>query len=166
MPAYKAKLSEQSLSELLKNVCDYQQKVETAPQKLLDSLVTSGVDEIEQHIHGIQDKDGNDLATAGMVVFGNHAQVFMHGEQAAYLEYGTGEVGAMSPHPQANKAGWDYASGTKIRTTKDGRKMWRYRQKGSEKWKYTQGIPAGRVVLRTGISLRNAVVPTAREVFK
>lgn len=166
MPVYKVKLSEQSLSDLLNNVRAYQRKIEAAPQKLLDSLVTSGAADIEKNIHGIQNKDGNDLAIAGTVVFGNRAQVFMRGEQAAYLEYGTGEVGAMSPHPQANKAGWDYASGTKIQTTKDGRKMWRYRQKGTDKWKYTQGIPAGRVVLRTGITLRNAVVPTVKEMLK
>lgn len=166
MPVYKAELSAESLSTLIENVRAYQRKAETAPGILLDSLVTSGAAELEQNIHGIQDKDGNDLATVGSTVFGNKAVLYMHGEQAAYLEYGTGEIGAVSPHPQAAKAGWNYASGTKIQTTKDGRKMWRYRQKGTDKWKYTQGIPAGRVVLRTGVSLRNGVAYAAKEVLK
>lgn len=166
MPVYKAELSVESLSTLIENVRAYQRKAEAAPGILLDSLVTSGAAELEQNIHGIQDKDGNDLATVGSAAFGNNAVIYMHGEQAAYLEYGTGEVGAASPHPQAAKAGWNYASGTKIQTTKDGRKMWRYRQKGTDNWKYTQGIPAGRVVLRTGISLRNAVANIAGEVLK
>lgn len=166
MPVYKAELSVESLDALIENVRAYQRKAEAAPQRLLDSLVTSGAAELEQNIHTIQDKDGNDLATVGSAAFGNNAVLYMHGEQAAYLEYGTGEVGAASPHPQAAKAGWNYASGTKIQPTKDGRKMWRYRQKGTDKWKYTQGIPAGRVVLRTGISLRNAVANIAGEVLK
>lgn len=166
MPVYKAELSEKSLSELLDSVCAYQQKVEAAPAKVLDSLVTNGAAEIEQNIHSIQDKDGNDLATAGSVVFGNHAQVFMHGEQAAYLEYGTGEVGAAAPHPKAGEAGWNYAGGRTVRTTKDGRKMWRYRQKGTDKWKYTQGLPASRVVLKTGITLRDSVASIAKEALK
>ncbi len=166
MPVYKAELSAESLSSLIENVRVYQRKAEAAPQKLLDMLVTSGAAALENNIHGIQDKDGNDLAAVGTASFGNHAILYMHGEQAAYLEYGTGEIGAVSPHPQSAKAGWNYASGTKIQTTKDGRKMWRYRQKGTDKWKYTQGIPAGRVVLRTGGSLRNGVVDAAKEVLK
>lgn len=166
MPIYKAELSTESLTSLIENVRAYQQKAEGASQKILDSLVTSGAAELEQNIHTIQDKDGNDLAAVGSAVFGNNAILYMHGEQAAYLEYGTGEIGAAPPHPQAAKAGWNYASGTKIQTTKDGRKMWRYRQKGTNKWKYTQGIPAGRVVLRTGIFLRSAAANIAGEVLK
>lgn len=43
----------------------------------------------------------------GEIIFG----VAHH--QAVYLEYGTGFVGANSPHPTPHRAGWAYASGEK-----------------------------------------------------
>lgn len=45
---------------------------------------------------------------------------------ALFVEYGTGVVGASSPHPEAGEKGWSYAVGSKIFTTKDGRVGWIY----------------------------------------
>ena len=166
MPILKAELSAESLAALIRDVRAYKQTVRAAPKRIIDSLVTHGVAQIEANIHDIQDKDGNDLATAGHTAFGENAAVFLQGEQAAFLEYGTGEGGAASPHPQASAAGWDYASGETIRTTKDGRRMWRYRQKGTGRFRTTFGIPAGRVVLKTAATLRDATARAAKEALQ
>lgn len=60
---------------------------------------------------------------------------------ALFVEYGTGVVGASSPHPEAGEAGWNYASGETIFTTKDGRVGWIY-PKGDGTFRFTEGQKA------------------------
>ena len=48
----------------------------------------------------------------------------------------------------------------------DGRRMWRYRQKGTGRFRTTFGIPAGRVVLKTAATLRDATARAAKEALQ
>ena len=57
---------------------------------------------------------------------------------ALFVEYGTGVVGAGSPHPEAGEAGWNYAVGEHIITTKDGRVGWFYPTDDGS-WRFTEG---------------------------
>ena len=59
---------------------------------------------------------------------------------ALFVEYGTGVVGAGSPHPEAGDEGWRYAVGEKIFTTKDGRVGWIYPKNGT--YYFTEGQEA------------------------
>lgn len=83
MPKLTANLSAASLDKLLEDLQAYKQKLEEAPQKIVESLAEYGENQIRQNIAGITDKDGNYLAQAGSYVFGDSGQVYMEGDQAA-----------------------------------------------------------------------------------
>lgn len=166
MPTYKANLSVSGLQKLLNQVRGYQKKVEEAPAKIVQSLAQMGEQEIDRNIDGIADKDGNVLATAGSYSFGNTGFAYIQGDQAAYLEYGTGYRGALSPHPGADDAGWDYGSGSTITETSDGRLMWRYRMSGTGQWRFTEGIPAQMPVLNAAQTIRRKIPTVAKEALK
>jgi len=159
MPTYKADLSVSSLDELLRSVNAYKTKLEAAPVKIVSELAEIGQNEIQANINGITDKDGNYLAVAGEFTFGGTGFAFMQGEQAGFLEYGTGVQGQSSPHPQASQAGWNYNSGKTIHV-KTG--SWAYWDPARGRHVWTNGIPAQMPVLRAALAMRRKI----REVAK
>lgn len=162
MPALKANLSVSSLDTLLDNLKAYQQKVEAAPRKIVQGLTDYGKDQIQQNISAIRDKDGNYLATAGSYVFGDGGVAYMEGEQAAFLEYGTGTRGQSSPHPQADEAGWQYNKGPTISSTGD----WSYWDPVKGQYVHTKGIPAQMPVFKAANAIREKEVEAAKEALK
>lgn len=166
MPTYKSDLSVSGLEKLLADVRAYQRKVEEAPAKIVQSLARLGEQEIDRNIDGITDKDGNVLATAGSYAFGNTGFAYMTGEQAPYLEFGTGFKGQLSPHPGAQEAGWEYGVGPTITQTASGKMMWRYLMSGTGQWKFTEGIPAQLPVLRAAQQIRGKIPDIAKEALK
>lgn len=166
MPTFQADLSVGSLDKLLSDVKDYKAKVETAPAKITEQLAEIGAEAIQQNVAGITDLDGNAPGTVGMQVEGGSAKVFQKGKQIAFLEYGTGEQGAASPHPKYAVAGWHYNSGKNIRQMKNGKMMWHYFDNLKGHWRTTNGIPAQKQVLRTALTMRDNIVPVAKEALK
>lgn len=157
-----ANLSVSSLDALLNDLKTYQKKVEEAPRKIAESLTDYGKEQIAQRIGSIRDKDGNYLATAGSYVFGDGGVAYMEGEQAAYLEYGTGVIGQSSPHPQANEAGWQYNRGPTISSTGD----WSYWDPVKSQYVHTKGIPAQMPVLKAANAIRQKEIEAAKEALK
>ena len=166
MPTFQADLSVSSLDKLLSDVKDYKAKVEAAPAKITERLAESGAEAIQQNIAGITDLDGNAPGTVGTQVSGSTAKAFEKGHQIAFLEYGTGEQGAASPHPKYHVAGWHYGSGKNIRRMKNGKMMWHYFDRLRGHWRTTNGIPAQKQVLRASLTMRDNIVPVAKEALK
>lgn len=166
MPTFTADLSVSSLDKLLSDVKDYKAKVETAPDKITEQLAKIGAEAIQQNVAGITDPDGNAPGTVGMQIEGSSAKVFEKGPQIAFLEYGTGEQGAAKKHPKYAAAGWKYGSGKNIRRMKNGKMMWHYFDNLRGHWRTTNGIPAQKQVLRAAITMRDNIVPVAKEALK
>lgn len=166
MPTFKADLSVDSLDKMLSDVKDYKAKLEAVPAKITERLAEIGAEAIQQNISGITDPDGNAPGTVGMQAEGGSGKVFEQGDQIAYLEYGTGEQGAAASHPMAVKAGWNYGSGKNIRRMKNGKMMWHYFDNLHGHWRTTNGISAQKQVLRAAITMRDNIVPVAKEAFK
>lgn len=166
MPTFRADLSVASLDKLLSDVKDYKAKVEAAPDKITQRLVEIGADAIQQNIAGITDPDGNAPGTVGMQIKGGTGKVFQQGKQIAFLEYGTGEQGAASPHPQAEEAGRDYNVGPHIRKCKNGKMMWNYFDKLRGHWRTTDGIPAQKQVFNAALTMWDRLVEIAKEALK
>lgn len=162
IPTYKANLSAASLDALLDNLKAYQAKVEDAPRKIVESLADYGKEQIAQGINGIRDKDGNYLAAAGSYVFGEGGAAYMEGDQAAYLEYGTGIAGQGSPHPKADEAGWEYNTGPTISRTGD----WSYWDPVKVQYVHTKGIPAQMPVLKAAAAMRRKEAEAGKEALK
>lgn len=166
MPTFQADLSVASLDKLLSNVKDYKAKVEAVPAKITEQLAKIGAEAIQQNVAGITDLDGNAPGTVGTQIDGNSAKVFERGGQVAFLEYGTGEQGAASPHPKAAEAGRKYNVGSHIRKMKNGKMMWHYYDRLRGHWRTTNGIPAQKQVLRAALTMRDNIVPVAKEALK
>lgn len=166
MPTYTADLSVASLDKLLSDVKAYKAKVDAAPAKIVEGLAKIGAEAIQQNVAGITDPDGNAPGTVGMQVEGSSGKVFELGPQSAFLEYGVGEVGKASPHPKAGEAGWQYDVGSKIRKMKNGKRMWHYFDRLRGHWRTTNGIPAQKQVLRASLTMRDNIVPAAKEALK
>lgn len=163
MPTLKANLSAESLQTLLNQLNEYKSRMQAAPKRITESLVDYGEEQIAQGIEGIRDKDGNYLAKAGSYVFGDGGLAYMEGEQAAYLEYGTGVTGLASPHPQAEEAGWQYNTGPTI-NPKTG--DWSYWDPVKGKYVHTKGIPAQMPVLKAAQEMRKKLPELAREALE
>jgi hypothetical protein len=166
MPTYRADLSVASLDKLLSDVKDYQKKIDSAPAKITEQLAEIGAEAITQNISGITNPDGNAPGTVGMQIEGGIAKVFQQGKQIAFLEYGTGEQGAGSPHPVAVKAGWKYGSGKNIRKMKNGKMMWRYYDRLKGHYRITDGIPAQKQVFKAALTMRDSIVEVAKGALK
>lgn len=83
---------------------------------------------------------------------------------ALFVEYGTGVVGAASSHPQAGEMGWNYASGEKIFTTKDGRIGWIYPKKDGG-FQFTEGQEARPFWYESAKELPEYIYTAVKKVF-
>ena len=162
MPTYRADLSVSSLDDLLHDLTAYKQKLQAAPAKIVSELTQIGREEIQNNINSITDVDGNYLATAGEFTFGDTGFAYMEGEQAPFLEYGTGVQGQSSPHPQASKAGWNYNSGKTIHA----KGKWAYWDPVRHQHVWTNGIPAQMPVLRAALTMRRRLREVAKGALK
>lgn len=82
---------------------------------------------------------------------------------ALFVEYGTGVVGAASPHPKAGEMGWTYTTGSKIFTTKDGRVGWIYPKDGT--YHFTEGQEARPFWHESAEELPKYIYDAVRKVF-
>lgn len=76
---------------------------------------------------------------------------------AFYVEFGTGIVGANSPHPDTSIANWKYD------LNQHGDMGWYYFKDGD--WHWTKGMPSRPFMYQTGMDLRTRIENVAREVF-
>jgi len=108
-------------------------------------------------VNGAGIGNGNMLSSihANYVMGANGCEIgqILGADYIIYVEYGTGVVGASDPNPNA-PVGWDYASGEKIITTKDGKIGW-----------YYFNAEIGRVVFTEGMKPRPFMRPAFEEVI-
>lgn len=166
MPTYHASLSTSSLDALLRDLEAYQKQVEAAPAKVVAELVKTGTEDMEANLAAITDRDGNIDVDVEGEQNGSKGRVSLTGPQAAYIEFGTGVTGGSAPHPLAAEAGWDYASGPRIFTTKAGRVGWRYYNREKNRWLFTEGLAPQMPAYNAARKIRAKVVETTKEALK
>ena len=166
MPRFSAELSVTSLDHLIKELQDYQEKIVNVPAKIVQDLTVSAEDYIRQNLQEISNRDGNLQASVGSSVESKLGIAYLNGAQAQYLEFGTGVVGKRLPHPLSKEVGWEYGSGPRVFTTKDGRIGWAYEDSETGKWKFTEGIAPQMPVYMAAQALRDEIVEIAKEALK
>ena len=170
---FKADLSVKGIEQLKKDLQNYQnnilqQKVNVFARRLaekgvdiakanivrLDAIFTG---ELMNSIHA-----RNGGGTNGVAIF----YVVADSEHAAYVEFGTGQVGAEGSYPYPFPPGldWEYNTGTTIFEISPGQYGWFYPSKDG-RWYFTQGMPSRPFMYETSIELMQIVVKTAKEVF-
>jgi len=106
-------------------------------EEVMLSLIPQG--EIDGNISGI--------VTREPIVDGQ--RISYEGEDVAYIEFGTGIVGAESPHPKSSEFEWHYD----------------INQHGWKGWYYTHKL-TGEIAFSVGIPPISPVYDTAREIQK
>lgn len=173
MPKFKTDLSVKGIEKLQKELLNYknntlQQKVELISKRLaekgvdiaranvvrLDAFFTG---ELLNSIHARKVSGGKSTAIFYVVTDSDHA---------AFVEFGTGQMGEETPYPYPLPEGvtWDYNTGKTIFEVSPGQYGWFYEIDGQ--WYFTQGMPSRPFMYETTMELYEMVVQTARDVFK
>ena len=85
---------------------------------------------------------------------------------AAYVEFGTGQLGLEGgyPYPFPEGVDWQYNTGKTIFEISPEQYGWFY-QDANGNWYFTQGMPSRPFMYETSLELMQLVVKTAKEVF-
>lgn len=173
MPKFKADLSVSGIEKLKKEIINYrdntlQQKVNLLAERLADK----GVDIARANVSKLDAIFTGELLSSiqkRQVSSGKGTAVFFvvtDSDHAAFVEFGTGQMGQEMPYPYPLPEGvtWDYNTGKTIFEVSPGQYGWFYQRDGQ--WYFTQGMPSRPFMYETTMELYETVVKTARDVFK
>lgn len=107
-------------------------------------------------------KTENGVQTKNTAIF----YVVADSKHAAFVEFGTGQIGMEAPYPYPFPEGveWNYNTGKTIFEISPGQYGWFYPMPDGT-WRFTQGMPSRPFMYETAIELRGIVEKTAKEVF-
>lgn len=170
---FKTDLSVKGIEQLKKDLLNYkndtlQNKVNLLAQRLAEKGVTIAQNNITtldaiftgELLNSIQVRKGGSVK--GTAIF----YVVVDSHHAAYVEFGTGQLGAEGayPYPLPEGVDWQYNTGKTIFEVSPGQYGWFY--PGSDgQWYFTQGMPSRPFMYETSLELMNLIVKTAKEVF-
>lgn len=137
---------------MLKSVRDFKRWIERKRVELVRRLCERGM-EIAKEIAPVD--SGELLASIQGLAQGIAGQVIASSGHAAYVEFGTGIVGAGSPHPTLP---WAYD------VNNHGTAGWWYPKNGTMRW--TAGQPARAFMYRAARQLAEEAEAIAMEVFR
>lgn len=153
------KLNDKSIRKALKDLREYQKKVEQAGPNITKRLTEQGVSLAQQNASYMNIYDSGELVNGIESSYdGNRGYVFSTAKHSAFCEFGTGVVGQDSPHPDPAN-GWTYD------VNEHGEEgWWYYDRHGNRRW--TKGMPSKPFMYDTARMLRNMVIPMAKEEMK
>lgn len=150
---YKNNILRQKTDLLVKKLADKGVEVARAKITSLNAIFTG---ELISSIHTEYGKSDNETVIFYVVADSSHA---------AFVEFGTGQMGKESPYPYTLPEGveWNYNIGKTIFEISPGEYGWFYKRDG--KWYFTQGMPSRPYMFETALELRELIVSIAKEVF-
>lgn len=170
---FKAILSVDGIEQLKRDFLHYkdnilQQKVELLTRRLAENgveIAKANVTRLDAIFTGellssIKARNGG--GANGTAIF----FIVADSHHAAYVEFGTGQLGMEGSYPYPFPPGvdWEYNTGSTIFEISPGQYGWFYPRDDGQ-WYFTQGMPARPFMYETGLQLMNLVVKTAKEVF-
>lgn len=166
-------LSRKGIADAKKFLFDYKKNVLQQKLRLfVERLAQEGVETAKANIttfdaiftgellNSIHEESG--VSTKDTAIF----YVVADSEHAAFVEFGTGQIGMEGsyPYPFPEGVEWNYNTGKTIFEISPGQYGWFY--PGDDgKWYFTQGMPSRPFMYETSIELRGIVEKTAKEVF-
>ena len=166
MPVYNVPLSVAGIDEVIRELESFQRKLNDAETRIVQSLADDAEASMRERLASVTDPDGNVDASVGSIGSGNEAYVYLTGEQAAFLEFGTGVVGQNSPHTMAGQVGWNYNVGSHIRVFKNGRVGWVYFDRSRRHYRVTSGIEPQNIVLGAASTTKSMIARRVREALR
>ena len=163
-------LDPQSVEKAIKELNDYKKYVETQTVELVKRLITMGVSIARVKLVEYGAYYSGELYDSIQGYYSsstNTGYVRVTSEHAAFIEFGTGPLGAATPHPNGNggykSEGWF--------TKADGKPMdaiygWKpYVLENGDVIYYTEGQPSKPFMYYTAKQLEQEYVRVAKEVF-
>lgn len=166
MPVYDMPLSVAGIDAVIRELESFRDRLNDASERVVRELAHDAENDMSARLSSVADPDGNVDARVQSNVSGNEATVSLTGSQAAFLEFGTGVVGRTSPHEMAGRVGWNYASGAKIRSFKNGRIGWVYFDQSRRHYRVTSGIAAQNIVIGASATTRTMIARRIREALR
>ncbi len=152
---YKTDILPNKLEMLCKRLSE--RGVEFAKSRIttLDAIFTG---ELLNSIH--EERIGGADGTAVFVIVADS-------EHAAYVEFGTGQLGLEGsyPYPFPEGIDWNYNTGKTIFQISPGQYGWFFPMPDGT-WRFTQGMPSRPFMYETWLELKSNVEKVAKEVFK
>ena len=148
-----------NVEEAIRQLEEYEKKVEQNIKDFLKKLLEDGVEIAKATIVELDAVESTELYNSMKYTLykeGNKGIIFTDSIHACYVEFGTGVMGAATPHPTNP---WDYDSNG------HGVDGWYYFDEKQGRIRYTQGMPSRPFMYSTAKELERRAVKTAREVF-
>lgn len=170
MKTIRARLDPQSILEAITELKEYQKEVENKTRRLAQRLTDFGAEIVRIKIVGMGAYYSGALLSGVDGYYSptlNAGFVRVTSDHVAFVEFGTGVKGQASPHRNGEylaKAAWQYATGAKIFTTKEGKVGWIYPTDDGG-FKFTEGMKSRPFMYETALELQRTFPQIAKEVF-
>ena len=153
LEGYKVNFLHEKLQELTREIAERGVEIAKANITTLDAIFTG---ELLGSIHAKEESAG-----AGKSVF----FIVTDSEHAAFVEFGTGQLGQEGPYPYPLPDGveWNYNTGRTIFEISPGEYGWFYYRDGQ--WYFTQGMPSRPFMYETSLELIQEIPKIAKTVF-
>ena len=163
-------LSVSDINKAIKDLMEYKKELNEKIDIFVKKLAEKGVEIAKDKVTSYQAIDTGELLDsitlkAGDVVKnGSTYYIYTDCNYASFVEFGTGVVGEDTyPKEFPEDVNWNYASGTCVFTTKDGRTGWYYPTEDG--YRFTEGMESRPFMTETAIMLSMQVLEVAKEVF-
>ena len=171
MKAIKVRLSAEGVKQAVRELREYQAKVQAAASAIVAALAKSGEEFAVAAVLPFAET-GQLASSIKAETSGNVGFVKCSCGYAVYVEFGTGIKGAGSPHPDTAILGWKYdinqhgELGWWYPTDSADPNPSSYTAKNGMIYAWTMGMPSRPFMYETAQMLRASVVPVARSVFQ
>lgn len=170
---FKSNLSVKGIEQLKKDLLNYKNNtLQNKVNLLARRLAEKGVEIAKSNITTLDAIFTGELLSSMRAENGGGAKgtaifyVVADSRHAAYVEFGTGQLGLEGgyPYPFPEGVDWQYNTGKTIFEISTGQYGWFY-QDSNGNWYFTQGMPSRPFMYETSLELMQLVVKTAKEVF-
>lgn len=161
---------EGSIKNAIKKTKQYKKRIENKTRLLVQRLTDYGAEIVRVKIVNMGAYYSGELLSGVNGYYSatlNAGFVQVSSDHVAFVEFGTGVVGQNSPHRNGeylSKAAWEYATGAKIFTTKDGKVGWIYPTDDGG-FRFTEGMPSRPFMYETALEIQRSFNRMAKEVF-
>ena len=170
---FKTDLSVKGIEKLKRELLEYKSSLQYKVDLLAKTLAEDGVDIARANVARLDAIFTGELIASIHTEYGGSAKgtaifyIVVDSEHAAYVEFGTGQLGMEGgyPYPFPEGVNWEYNVGEKIFEISPGQYGWFYQDDKGNVY-FTQGMPSRPFMYETSMELMNRVVKVAREVFK
>lgn len=146
------------IGELQRTLKQYEDFLKNGVSVISEKLGSEAQQVMEELVPNVT-IDGNLIGVVTREVLTDGQRVSYEGDDVAYIEFGTGIVGAESPYPTANSLGWDYDINL------HGWDGWYYTHKETGNKEHSVGMPPIMPVYETAQRIEDKALMLIKEVI-